>query len=146
LSYGIIGLAQPTGLTDFPAAGATDFSGSVLAYIAGNAADWTNGSAQLKVDFGARTASGTMTLTHICMMGCLFPTTELRLANVTLDPTARTFRGDVIGAGEQKNGSFSGVFAGQRAGELMITFQAPYLDPNTNQWTTIAGVLIAKAA
>lgn len=55
-----------------------------------------------------------------------------------------TFSGGLSRAGAPSLGAFDGRFTGPAAEELMARWTAPYLNPSTQQWKEMFGVMVGK--
>lgn len=144
VSAGVFGVAQPTPQGAVPLTGTARYTGDVLGMISGNVGDVLHGTAQWDFDFAAGTLSGSMKVTQLCGMGCLYDATFYDFANVDWQHGATSFSGKLRTVGAPGDGSFSGLFAGPRATELMAGFQAPYFDNSQGIWATAGGAMLGK--
>lgn len=143
-SYGVLGLAQPTAAAGIPASGARRYSGTVLAHIERDAGSFVIGTIMIDADFTAGTLSGSLTLQHVCFMGCSYPTVSYPLSNFVYTRGGTEFSGVTTAGGAPGQGSFSGRFAGPAAEEMVVSFRAPYRDPDRNIQVSISGVALAR--
>jgi hypothetical protein len=144
--FGVVGVAQPTPAAAIPTSGIRRYSGAVNAYLSGNFADTIGGTMDIQFDFTAGTFTLNLDLGLVCFMGCGYPTAPVSAVATNHGRGAVTFTGDLQVGGTAGRGTFQGRFAGPEARELLIEFRAPYLNPETQSWTEISGIAIAKVA
>lgn len=143
-SYGVLGLAQPTPAGSVPITGTRRYTGTVLAFPERDVGSTVIGTIVIDADFAAGTLSGSVTMKHVCFMGCEYPTIPYSLGNFVYARGATGFTGAMTAAGAPNAGSLSGRFAGPHAQELIIAFRTPYRDPDRNAFVALSGVALGR--
>lgn len=145
LAYGAFGIAQPTRAGEVPITGSARYSGHLFGQFAGDAgATWLSGTARFDFDFAQASLTGELKVTMPCMMGCLYDDVVYALADTRFARGDTNFSGNLTTAGAPSAGSFSGLFAGPAAAELMSQFQLPYFNPEYQRWMPAGGVILGK--
>ena len=140
----MLGIAQPTPAAGIPATGTRRYTGTLLAHIEQDAGSFVIGTLVIDADFAGGTMSGSLSLEHVCFMGCAYPRMSYPLSNFVYARGATEFSGSTTTTGAPSPGSFSGRFAGPAAEELIISFRSPYRDPDRNIWVSISGVALGR--
>jgi hypothetical protein len=135
-AYGI-----PTASGDVPLAGAATYAGSASGLT--NELAEVFGSVSLAFDFGAGTLSGVMK-PAIAPIWDTIPLGDYTFRDTVYSAGATSFSGAFQVNGSTGPSSFQGSFNGPQAAELMAAWNAPFLNPLTNQWGTMAGIWTAK--
>jgi hypothetical protein len=144
-AYGSFGLAQPTKAGDVPVSGTARYNGDLFGHIAGDAgATWIAGSARFDFDFARALLSGELKAGLQCMMGCSPDITTYSFADTRFVLGATSFSGRLDSPGAPSSGSFSGIFAGPNAAELVSRFEMPFFSNQTGKWMSAGGVIAAK--
>lgn len=145
VAYGTFAVGQPTKAGEVPLSGIARFAGSVFGHFGGDAgATWIDGSSRFDFDFAKATLTGDMTLTMRCFMGCSYDSVVYTLSDTRFAQGSTTFSGSLVTAGAPSQGSFSGMFAGPGAAELMSQFQLPFFNPEHQKWMTAGGAIAGK--
>lgn len=145
IAYGAFGIAQPTRSGEVPTTGTAQYSGNLLGMFAGDAgATWVEGTSKFNFDFGLARLTGDLTVSMQCMMGCAYEEVIYRIADTQFARGGTTFSGILTATGAPSDGSFSGLFAGPGAVELMSQFELPFFNPEYQQWMTAGGVILGK--
>lgn len=145
-SYGVAGFAQPTAADDISVIGQATFRGEMLGYMEKNAGDFLSGKAEFQIDRGTGAVTGTVSFTLNCYMGCSYPATTYRLANIAYTRGGTSFTGDLIADGAPSIGRISGTFAGPGGQEVLARYEAPYFDRDSSRWTKSGGVVVGKSS
>jgi hypothetical protein len=135
-AYGI-----PTASGDVPLAGAATYAGSASGLT--NDLAEVFGSVSLAFDFGAGTLSGVMKPAIVPIWDAI-PLGDYTFRDTVYSAGATSFSGAFQVNGSTAPSSFQGSFNGPQATELMANWNAPYLNPLTNQWGTMVGAWTAK--
>jgi hypothetical protein len=145
LAYGVFGIAQPTRAGEVPTTGSARYSGDLLGHFAGDAgATWLVGTAQFDFDFARATLAGELKVNMECMMGCFYGNVVYTMNDTRFVRGDASFSGNLTTTGAPLAGTFSGVFAGPAAAELMSQFQLPFFHPDYRQWLQAGGVILGK--
>lgn len=145
IAYGAFGIAQPTRPGDVPTTGSARYNGDVIGHFAGDAgATWLSGIARFDFDFARAALNGDMTLNVQCFMGCSFNSVNYLLADTHFTRGDTRFGGNLALAGQPPTGSFSGLFAGPGAVELMSAFRLSFFNPVYGQTMDAGGVILGK--
>ncbi len=142
-SSGVAGVAQFTPNAQVPRTGTRRYVGRLLASLS-ESGDYVVGRVELDIDFAAGTAVGTLFTKHVCFMGCDYPEVAYRLAEISYTTGGPRLDGKLSYAGLPAEGSISGGFAGPDAQELMLSFRASYLNPDTKKTISVSGVGLAQ--
>lgn len=143
-SIGVFGLARRSPASALPASGSGQYVTRMIAYMGGNVGDYLIGNGAINFDFAADTLSGTIDITLVCFMGCSNPPATYQLANAAITRGSLGFSGNMITSGAPSHGTFSGTFAGPNAAEVLISFEAPYFDPDRKRWVMTRGVFLGR--
>lgn len=136
----VYGSAAP--VSAIPATGTATYSGTVRGYTSGDGPLW--GNIGLQFDFAGGSLAGSITAAVSDPTGW----DALSIGTYAFSGTIASGTGSFAGAfsvpGSTAASSLDGKFTGLDASELMGSFLAPYLSPNTNQWGTMNGVFAGK--
>lgn len=145
IAYGTFAIAQPTRAGEVPVAGTARYTGHAFGHFAGDSgATWIEGISRFDFDFARAALSGEIIFSMRCMMGCLYPETSYTLTNTRFAQGATTFSGSLTTQGAPSAGSFSGLFAGPSAAEMMAKFEMPYFNPEYQKWMPAGGAIAGK--
>lgn len=145
MAYGTFAVGQPTRTGEVPVSGTARYTGNVFGHFAGDGgATWIEGTSQFDFDFTRSLLTGDMTLSVACMMGCVYDSVVYTLTNTQYGQGSTTFSGSLTTAGAPADGSFSGLFAGPGAIEMMSQFQVPFFNPEYQKWMTAGGAIAGK--
>ena len=145
IAYGTFAVGQPTKAGEVPVSGTARYTGNAFGHFAGDAgATWIEGTSRFDFDFARALLTGDMTLAMRCMMGCSYESVTYSLSDTRFTQGATTFSGSLATAGAPSNGSFSGLFAGPGAVEMMSQFQLPFFNPEFQRWMTAGGAIVGK--
>lgn len=145
IAYGTFAVGQPTKAGDVPVSGTARYTGNVFGHFAGDAgATWIEGTSRFDFDFARALLTGDMALAMRCMMGCSYDSVTYTLTDTRFTQGATTFSGSLATAGAPSSGSFSGLFAGPGAIEIMSQFQLPFFHPEYQRWMTAGGAIAGK--
>lgn len=140
-AYGI-----PTAPGDVPVTGSANYAAQVLGSIGSGPLYWipVSGNVDLSFDFGAGKLSGSM---HAGLFddwdGVNVDFGKYEFTQTVFSKGSTTFSGKFIVPGlPNADSSFTGMFTGPNAAELMARFQAPYL--YDGQQGTMGGVWVGK--
>lgn len=145
IAYGTFAFGQPTKPGEVPLTGTARYSGDVFGHFAGDAgATWLDGKARFDFDFASALLSGDLRLGVRCMMGCTYDEITYQFANTDFARGRTTFAGQLATPGAPSLGTFSGLFAGPGAAELMAQFRLPFFNPEYQRWMDAGGAVAAK--
>lgn len=145
IAYGTFAVGQPTKAGEVPVTGTARYTGHAFGHFAGDsAATWIEGVSRFDFDFARAALSGEIIFSMRCMMGCLYPETTYTLTNTRFEQGATTFSGSLTTQGATSTGSFSGLFAGPGAAEMMAQFEIPYFNPEYQKWMPAGGAIAGK--
>lgn len=145
VAYGAFGIAQPTRPGDVPTTGSARYNGDVIGHFAGDAgATWLSGTARFDFDFARAALNGDMTLNVQCLMGCSYSSVSYLLADTRFTRGDTRFSGNFAMPGQSPSGSFSGLFSGPGAAELLSAFQLSFFNPVYGQTMDAGGVILGK--
>lgn len=145
IAYGTFAVGQPTKAGEVPISGTARYTGHVFGHFAGDAgATWIEGTSRFNFDFGRALLTGDMTIAIQCMMGCAYDSITYSLTDTQFTRGATTFSGSLATPGAPTNGSFSGMFAGPGAAEMMSQFQLPFFSPEYRRWMIVGGAIAGK--
>jgi hypothetical protein len=130
-------------------AGAVPVTGSATyqAFVRGSSIDanyHVEGAATLEFNFGAGTLAGHLDPLLIDMGGGALGLGRYDFAATVFGVGSTAFSGQLRNPTVVGNGNFDGIFTGPGAQELMARWQAPYVDPDTRQSSTMFGVWVGK--
>lgn len=140
-AYGV-----PTSPQNMPVVGSATYTANLF----GTPADEVGvigGTGLLSFDFAAGTLAGYLDPILIDPTGLGFESTALgryTFVNSVYSTGSTSFSGKLSHTSVSGLGSFSGVFTGPLAQELMADWSAPMINPINNQPSTMSGVLIGK--
>jgi len=132
----VFGIATPS--AEIPTTGSAVYD-AILSGFALDNGYGVGGTATLTFDFGAGTLAGSLSPT--------WGTTSLgtyTFVNTVFSRGSTTFSGGLQRSGIADLGSFNGLFTGPGAEELMAHWRAPYINPQDQRQSEIAGVLIGR--
>ena len=145
IAYGTFAVGQPTKPGEVPTTGSATYSGNLFGHFAGDAgATWLEGKATFDFDFARALLSGGLTVGLRCMMGCTYDEVSYQFAQTNFARGSTTFSGQVTTSGAPSAGTFSGLFAGPGAVELMSKFHMPFFNPEYQRWMDAGGAIAAK--
>lgn len=145
IAYGTFAIGQPTKPGEVPTTGSATYTGDLFGHFAGDAgATWLEGQARFDFDFARALLTGNLTAGVRCMMGCSYDPVTYQFANTNFAQGGTAFSGALTTPGAPSSGSFSGIFAGPGAAELMSQFQMPFFNPDYNRWMQAGGAIAAK--
>ena len=145
LAYGFFAVAQPTKAGDVPTTGTASYTGELNGAFERDAfGSWITGIAHFDFDFAKAILSGNLTASINCLMGCTSPRATYTFTNTSFLHGATTFSGQLQTPGAPSLGTFSGLFAGPKAAELVSRFELPFYSNQTQSWLTTRGVIAAK--
>ena len=140
--FGFVAFGQATPNSAVPVTGSATYD----ALIAGRPLDLNGlikGSAMFQFDFGAGTLTGHFDpVLHY--NGADTDLGAYTFTNTVLGVGSATFSGQMTHSGTSSRGAFDGRFTGPAAEELMSRWTAPYLNPTTQQWNDMFGVMVGK--
>jgi hypothetical protein len=139
LAYGI-----PTLAGDVPITGSATYSAQVMGSIGANFFVPVSGTADLSFDFGAGKLTGSM---HAGIFdyfdGFVMDFGKYEFTQTNYSTGSTTFSGKfVVPGAPNADSSFSGMFTGPAAAELMARFEAPYV--HDGQQGTMSGIWVGK--
>lgn len=140
--FGFFAFGSATPNSGVPVTGSASYN----AIIAGRPLDINgliDGDATLAFNFGAGTLSGH--LDPVLRFGGV--QTDLgsyNFINTVFGVGSTTFSGQLSHSGTSTLGAFDGRFTGPAAEELMGRWIAPYLNPSTQQWNEMFGIMVGK--
>jgi hypothetical protein len=140
--FGFVAFGEATPNSAVPVTGTASYD----ALIAGRPLDLNGlikGNATFQFNFGAGTLSG-----HFDPV-LRYGGVDTNLGSYIFDHTvfgvgSTSFSGALSHSGTTSLGAFDGVFTGPAAEELMSRWTAPYLNPSTQQWNEMFGVMVGK--
>ena len=142
-SFGIVAFGIPTPTSAIPLTG----SASYTAFVAGNSIDnlyYIRGSASLQFNFGTGALAGHLDPLIYDMGGGLLSLTRYSFTNTVFGAGSTSFSGQLSNPSVAGVGSFSGIFTGPGAQELMARWQAPFVIPYTQQTSQMFGVWVGR--
>lgn len=134
------GMATPDG--SVPVSGTAAYDGLLSGHTDG--AEPIGGTVSMDFDFGAGTLAGTMDPILFRLNGSSVSLGQYNFVNTVFGIGSTTFSGGLSRSGAPSLGSFNGLFTGPAAQELMARWAAPYLNPDSSQWSDMFGVWVAK--
>jgi hypothetical protein len=139
--FGFFAFGIPTAPAGVPVTGSATYD----AKIVGRPLDHfghIEGDATFQFNFGAGTLSGRMD--PILLDSVSTPLGTYTFVNTVFGVGSPTFSGSLSRSGAPAMGGFDGRFTGPAAQELMARWTAPYLNPSTQQWKEMFGVMVGK--
>jgi hypothetical protein len=140
--FGFFTFGIPTPATGVPVTGSAGYN----AMIVGSPLDIygkIDGDATLQFNFGAGTLSGHLDpVLHYNGVDTDLGT--YNFVNTVFGVGSASFSGGLSHAGTSSVGAFDGRFTGPAAQELMGRWSAPYLNPSTQQWNAMFGIMVGK--
>ena len=140
--FGFVAFGQATPGSAVPVTGTATYD----ALIAGRPLDLNGlikGNAMFQFNFGAGTLAG-----HFDPVleynGVDTGLGAYTFTNTVFGVGSATFSGHLSHSGTGTLGGFDGRFTGPAAEELMSRWTAPYLNPTTQQWNEMFGVMVGK--
>lgn len=144
-AYGTFAVGQPTRPDEVPTSGSATYTGELLGHFAGDAgATWLEGDARFNFNFESATLTGDLTAYLRCMMGCSPDPIGYQFTNSNFARGSTMFSGQLIASSAPSSGTFSGLFAGPGAAELMAQFRLPYFNNQYEKWMAAGGAIAAK--
>ena len=134
------GLATPN--SGVPVTGSASYN----ALIAGATLDSNSqikGDATFQFNFGAGTLSGHLDPV-LRSSGVETDLGSYSFINTVFGVGSATFSGELSHSGTSSLGAFDGRFTGPAAEELMGRWSAPYLNPSSQQWREMFGIVVGK--
>ncbi len=130
-------------------AGAVPTTGSATytALVSGSTSDGfgsIQGNATLLFNFASANLSGHFDPWYTDLGGGSVPLGTYDFANTVYRSGSTGFSGQLSQAGLTATGSFNGQFTGPSAQELMATWSAPYLNPESNTVSTMFGAWVGS--
>lgn len=145
IAYGTFAVGQATKPGEVPVTGTATYSGNLFGHFAGDAgATWLEGGARFDFDFARASLSGGLTVGIRCMMGCAYDEVSYQFAQTNFTRGSTIFSGQLTTPGAPSAGTFSGLFAGPGAAELMSQFRIPFFNPEYQRWMDAGGAIAAK--
>ena len=145
IAYGTFAVGLPSKPGEIPVTGTATYSGNLFGHFAGDAGGtWLEGRARFDFDFGRGSLSGGLTVGMRCMMGCTYDEVSYQFAQTSFARGSTTFSGQLTTPGAPSAGTFSGLFAGAGAVELMSQFRTPFFNPEYQRWMDAGGAIAAK--
>ena len=139
LGYFVYGI--PTAAGDVPVSGSAGYSGEIRGVTAENFDVF--GSISLSFNFGAGSLSGEMK-PQIAPVWDPIPLGTYTFKDTVYSAGSRSFSGSFDVSGTSAASAFQGSFNGPKAAEAMGSWNAPYLNPLSNAWGSMAGIFTAK--
>lgn len=142
-AFGAVAFGVPTPASAVPLTGTADYS----AFLAGNTVDnlyYIRGSASLQFNFGSGTLTGHMDPLIYDMSGGALSLGQYTFTNTVFGVGSTGFSGKLSHPDVTGLGSFSGIFTGPNAQELMARWQAPLIIPYTHEVSQMFGVWVGK--
>ena len=140
--FGFVAFGQATPGSAVPLTGSATYD----ALVAGRPLDLNGlikGSAMFQFNFGAGTLSGHFDPV-LRYNGADTSLGAYTFSNTVFGVGSATFSGQLTHSGTPTLGAFDGRFTGPAAEELMSRWTAPYLNPATQQWNEMFGVMVGK--
>lgn len=140
--FGFVAFGQATPGSAVPVTGSATYD----ALVAGRPLDLNGlikGSAMFQFDFGAGTLSGHFDPV-LRYNGIDTSLGAYAFTYTVFGVGSATFSGQLAHGGTNTLGTFDGQFTGPAAEELMSRWTAPYLNPTTQQWNEMFGVMVGK--
>lgn len=145
IAYGTFAVGQPSRPGEVPITGSATYSGNLFGHFAGDAgATWLEGRAGFDFDFARGLLSGGLTVGMRCLMGCAYDEVSYQFAQTNFAHGSTTFSGQLTTPGAPSAGTFSGLFAGPGAMELMSQFRMPFFNPEYQRWMDTGGAIAAR--
>lgn len=141
-AYGI-----PTASGDVPLTGSATYEATAAGRAGDQAESWAynvRGTAELRFDFGAGTLAGHFDPLIDNWTNDARALGRYSFVNTVFGAGSTNFSGELSHGSLTELGSFSGIFTGPQATELMAEWRAPYNNPWTQQPGIIGGVWIGK--
>jgi hypothetical protein len=135
-AYGI-----PTAAGDVPVVGSAGYTGEIRG-VTGESYD-VFGTINLLFDFGGGSLSGEMK-PQIAPVWDAIPLGTYTFRNTVYSVGGSSFSGSFNVPGSSAASAFEGSFNGPKAAEAMGSWKAPYLNPLTSTWGSMAGIFTAK--
>lgn len=126
---------------DIPVSGAATYAGSISGLINNDLGVW--GSVSLNFNFGAGTLSGAMKPEFAPIWDAISLGTYT-FRDTVYSTGSTNFSGAFQVPGSTAASGFQGSFTGPQGSELMASWNAPFLNPLTNEWGTMSGIWTAK--
>ena len=140
--FGFVAFGQATPSSAVPVTGSATYD----ALVAGRPLDLfgeVKGSATFNFNFGAGTLSGHFD-PILRYNGVDTDLGTYTFTNTLFGVGSASFSGSLSHSGTSTLGAFDGQFTGPAAEELMSRWTAPYLNPTTQQWNEMFGVMVGK--
>ena len=145
LSYwapdGIFAYGSITPAGGVPTTGSASYTGEIVGLASGELEVW--GNVALNFNFAGGTLSGQMK-PEIAPVWDIIPLGAYTFRDTVYSSGSRSFSGAFQVNGSTEASSFQGSFTGPQAEELMASWNAPFLNPETKQWGTMVGIWTAK--
>lgn len=138
---GIFAYGALTPAGSVPTTGSAAYTGELSGLASGQLEVW--GSVALNFNFAAGTLSGQM-LPEIAPVWDAVSLGTYTFRDTVYSPGSTSFSGAFQVSGSTGPSAFQGNFTGPNAEELMARWNAPFLNPDTNQWGTMSGIWTAK--
>jgi len=145
IGWTAFGIPAPAG--SVPTAGSAAYQ-AMVAGVSADAPAWSvRGTATLQFNFASGTLAGHFDPVIYDLLA--YGDAGLSLgrydfSNTVYSSGSTTFSGQLTQPGITGTGSFNGQFTGPAAQELMSTWTAPYLNPDTNAQSTMFGVWVGS--
>lgn len=142
-AFGAVAFGTPTSASAIPATG----SASYTAFVAGSSVDnayYIRGSASLQFNFGAGTLSGHLDPLIYDMGGGALGLGRYNFTNTVFSAGSTSFSGQLSNPSVPGTGSFNGIFTGPAAQELMARWQAPFVNPHSQQTSQMFGLWVGR--
>jgi hypothetical protein len=131
-AYGI-----PTAASNMPVSGQARYEARVIGEGL-DSASYIDGTAQLQFDFSAGKLSGFMEARY-CPWDCI-ALPRYDFAETVYGVGSREFSGRFAVPSTNLDSAFSGTFNGPAAAEVMASWKAPFLNPDTKKWEQMMGI------
>lgn len=109
-----------------------------------NPSYYIRGSATLDFNFAAGTLSGHLDPDIYDLSGGFLSLGQYTFTNTIYSTGSTTFSGSLLNSSNGQTGSFDGLFTGPFAQELMGSWNAGYINPDTKAAETMFGVMIGS--
>ena len=141
-AYGV-----PTAAGDVPTSGTGTYNAVVHGITLDSGGTGIGGEARLVFDFAAGTLGGFMRANwtgNYFNDGSIIELGQYDFTQTVFGVGSPTFSGRFNVPGSTASSFFEGRLTGPQAAELMARWQAPYLNPATEQWSTMQGVWLGR--